>query len=186
METAKSDNKLIVATDIAKNYALESEIRRSSRNRLLRCPDPDCTAPVVKYCHGDKRLPYFSHIENDDCDYAKFDQSENEVFKNVRRTFYSHLKENGFVVTPEVKVLKHHYTHLLFEYEDHKIAVEFGSNQTTIGNVDQLNNQYDKAAIHVNWICVDHTEKYFEEDTTFFLKRYGLNDSNNKSILVVG
>ena len=87
----------------------------------------------------------------------------------------------------EVKVLEHHYTHLLFTMPTgQRIAVELGTQQTTVKQIEELAEEYRSRGILVNWIVVgDIAELPVAEDKINFLKRYSLNESKNKDFILV-
>lgn len=53
MEKALLDGQVVYASQIAKNYMTEKNIRLFSREKKLRCTDPGCKKPLVRYCHGE-------------------------------------------------------------------------------------------------------------------------------------
>ena len=53
METAFYNGELIIASQAAKKYDTEKEIRGASSSRLLLCTDSDCKCKVLHYCHGE-------------------------------------------------------------------------------------------------------------------------------------
>ena len=120
MERAFWNGTLYTATEIACDYKLEKEIRKASGRKELRCPDPECQNPVVRYCHGEIKEAFFAHLNNDLCDYAKFDKENTQIIRKIRHMIFEHFKNKGYKVQAEVKILKHHYTHLFFEMFDGK------------------------------------------------------------------
>lgn len=86
----------------------------------------------------------------------------------------------------EVKILEHHYTHLLFDLSDgSQIAVEIGTRQLSANRIDSLSDEYSKKGIAVKWIVIGNIDATVRENQTYFLKRYLLNESKNKDLLVV-
>ena len=109
-----------------------------------------------------------------------------ETPRSIRRAIYENFKNNGYHVRPEVKILAHHYTHLLFDMENgRRIAVEIETQHLSANKIDKLTDEYNKQDIAVKWIVVGNTNKQLRENQTFFLKRYQLNESKNKDLLVV-
>ena len=109
MERGIWQEKPLMAMEIAEDYELEKEIRRASSRGELRCPDPDCGSPLLKYCHGEIRGAYFAHRTQEDCDYARFDQVNGGVMQNIRRCLYEVLRQQELAVEVEAKVLPHRY-----------------------------------------------------------------------------
>lgn len=186
MENALWNGQLLIATDIAKDYLLEKEIRKASGRKELYCPDPECQHPILRYCHGEIKDAFFAHLNNEQCDYAVFDKENTQIMRTVRRNIYENFKNKGYNVCPEVKILAHHYTHLLFDMaEGSKIAVEIGTQRLSANRIDSLTDEYRKVGIPVKWIVLGNTDTPVRENHTFFLKRYLLNESINKDLLVV-
>lgn len=186
MENAIWGERLLTATDIAKDYQVEKEVRKASGRKELRCPDPECQHPIIRYCHGEIKEAFFAHLNNRFCDYADFDKTNTQVMRNVRRRIYEHFKAAGYQVRLEVKVLEHHYTHLLFDmYDGNRVAVEIGTQQLTANLMDSLTSEYRKNNIFVKWIVIANAEVSVNECQTYFLKRYLLNESANKDLIVV-
>jgi len=185
MENAIWNGEPIHASEIAKNYFVEKEIRKASARGELLCPDYDCQSPILKYCHGEIKEPYFAHRDLADCDYMRFEKSSG-LFHSIRLRLYEHFKEKHYPVQMEVKVLKHHYSHLLFQWEDgSRTAIELGTKSTTVKEIDSINAEYAQENIDVIWLVVDQPKKTIKEDHTYFLKRYCLNESANHSLLVL-
>lgn len=186
MDNAQWNGKLLIASEIAKDYLLEKEIRKASGHKKLHCPDPECQNPILRYCHGEKKDAFFAHLNNEHCDYADFDRQNTQIMRSVRRTIYEQFKNKGFQVYPEVKILDHHYTHLYINMgEGKKIAIEIGTQRITANRIDTLTDAYRKKSIAVKWLVIDNTDTHVQEDQTYFLKRYLFNESQNKDLLVV-
>lgn len=159
MENALWNGQLLIATDIAKDYLLEKEIRKASGRKELHCPDPECQHPILRYCHGEIKDAFFAHLNNEQCDYAVFDKENTQIMRTVRRNIYENFKNKGYNVCPEVKILAHHYTHLLFDMADgSKIAVEIGTQRLSANRIDSLTDEYRKVGIPVKWIVLGNTD----------------------------
>lgn len=159
------------------NYELEREVRLASRNRQLYCVDKNCPQPIVKYCHGEKKGAYFSHICDSGCDYAAFDKRYEE-FKEVRSKLCEHLLSSGFEADVEQKLLEHRYSQLSYVGTDGRLrAVEFGNNRTGADRIFKTEEEYGEKDIGLQWIVIGKiTEKRFEHEF-FFLKRFLLNEA---------
>lgn len=186
MENALWNGKLYTATEIAESYELEKSIRKASGRKELRCPDADCSSPVLRYCHGEIKGAYFAHLDNCTCDYAEFDKENTQLIRKVKRIIYESFVAQGYDVQLEEKLLPRHYTHLLFAMPSgKKIAVELGTQRTTANQIDDFSEQYAAIGIDVKWIVISNSQTLVKENETFFLKRYLLNESRRKDILVL-
>ena len=186
MENALWNGQLYTATDIAESYDLEKSIRKASGRKELRCPDADCPSPILRYCHGEIKSAFFAHLDNCTCDYAEFDKENTQLMRKVKRTIYDSFVAQGYDVQLEVKLLPRHYTHLLFTMPTgKKIAVELGTQRTTANRIDYLSEQYERIGVDVKWIVISNSQTPVKENETFFIKRYLLNESKRKDILVL-
>lgn len=186
MENAIWKGQIYTATNIAESYELEKSIRKASGRKELRCPDPDCPNPILRYCHGEIKCAFFAHLDNCTCDYAEFDKENTQLMRQVKRTLYDSFTSRGFDVQIEVKLLPRHYTHLLFTIPGgKKIAVELGTQRTTANRIDYLAEQYKSIGVDVKWIVISNYKTPVKENETFFIKRYLLNESKRKDILIL-
>lgn len=186
MENALWKDKPLLASVIADDYALEKEIRKASGRKELRCPDPDCQFPIVRYCHGEIKDAFFAHLNNELCDYAKFDSENTQVMRSIRKKIYENFKARGFQVQTEIKLLRHHYSHLIFDFSDGlRIAVEIGTQRLSANRIDSLTEQYKEIGVPVKWIVLGDTDMPVRENQTYFVKRYALNESANRDLMVV-
>lgn len=186
MENAIWNGEGLVACEVARDYFREKAIREASYAGQLRCPDEGCLSPVLKYCHGEIREPYFAHRDNADCDYIRFEKTSG-VFHGLRLALYEHFKACDYSVELEKKVLEHHYSHLFFEWEDgSRTAIELGTKATNVREVECLREQYAEAGIQVLWLVADQPGKSICEEHTYFLKRFCLNESVGKDLIVIG
>lgn len=185
MENAVWNGTCLLACEVAQDYTREKEIRKASFAGELRCPDEGCLSPVLKYCHGEIKAPYFAHRDNADCDYMRFERNAG-VFRELRVSLYEHFKACDYPVYLEKKILKHHYSHLFFEWEDgSQTALELGTKNTNVREVENMQEQYKEAGVQTMWLVVDHTGKSISEDHTYFMKRFCLNESVKKDLIVI-
>ena len=141
MEYALYNGNKISATAVAEDYNFEKSVRIAGSSKKLLCPDPDCDCRLLKYCHGDVEDAYFAHLNNANCDYAKFDSEIPNEIRTIRTKLFNAFKEKGYNVSLEEKIIPHHYTHLVFNMPDgNRIALELGSQQTTAEKIESLNN----------------------------------------------
>lgn len=186
MENGIWKDNIVSASEVSENYKLEKLIRKASYNKELLCTDPDCQSPILRYCHGEVKGAYFAHLNGNSCDYALFDKKDSSIVRNVRKNLYKNFMKRGYNVSLEVKILPHHYTHLLFSTNSNsKIAVEIGTRQVTASKIDNLVDEYKRYDVAVKWIVVDNTYAIFQENQTYFLKRYLLNESLNKDVIII-
>ena len=186
MENALWNEKLITAAKISSDYYLEKQIRMASGRKELFCPDPDCKNSVLRYCHGEKKEAYFAYLNNVDCDYAKFDKENSSVLKKIKKLLYEHFVGLGYDVNFEVKLLKHHYTHLLITKTDGKqIAIELGTQRLSANKLENLTRKYNEAGVSVCWIVVSELNFALKENQTYFIKRYSLNESRSKTLITI-
>lgn len=186
MENALWNGERLLACEVAGDYYTEKKIRKASYQGELRCPDPECKSPILKYCHGEIREPYFAHRDKEECDYVFFER-DNGVFHGLRLALYEHLRAFGYDVQMEAKVLKHHYSQLLFTWRDgSRTAVELGTKATNLKDVERINAEYEQGGIEVLWLVVDQPGKSVQEEHTYFLKRFCLNESVNGDLFVLG
>ncbi len=185
MEFALWNGKKISASEVSAEYSYEVQVRDVSSKELL-CPDPNCANPILRYCHGDKKDAYFAHICNEHCDYGDYDRDTPSQIKLVCKRLYTHLASLGFNVQMEVKVLKHHYTHILVTTDNNvKIAVELGNQRTSEKHIEKITQEYEDSGILVQWIVVDNLDIPDGEDRVYCLKRYILNESTNNDLIII-
>lgn len=185
MQNGLFEKRLLSAAEIEKNYEFEKIIRRASTNKALKCPDPDCQSPVIRYCHGNIKKAYFSHLSNAKCDYARYDQETDESLRNVIELVYERLS-SSHKIQREVKTLSHHYTPLLIiDHDGTKIALEIISDQLAIRPHETLLSQFAKASLQVQWIIVSDVLRIADENKVDYLRRYQLNESPEKFLLLI-
>ena len=186
MENAIWQSKNLIASDIANEFELEHKVRKASSRKELRCPDPVCISPIVRYCHGEIKGAYFAHLNNDKCDYADFDKNDTPVIRLIRLKLYKYFSERGYSVKCEQKVLDHHYSQLYFVMQTgNRIALELGTKQTTANVIDSLSDEYKHRGIGVRWLVVSDTNYGSKENELFYLKRYLLNRTTYQEFLII-
>ncbi len=185
MDKAIFNGKIVSAYEISLDYSLEKAVRIASRNRQLKCVDPLCKNPVLKYCHGDKKQAYFAHIVNTECDYDTFDKTDTEELKALRNQLAMHFASLGFSVQTEVKLLPHHYSPLFCTKGDCSFAIETGTAKTTTKQYDNLMAEYAAKGICAQWIVLGEEPIYFKENGISFLKRCLLNESETHDCILL-
>jgi hypothetical protein len=86
----------------------------------------------------------------------------------------------------EVKILDHHYSHLIFDMADGtKVAVEIGTKSISANRADSLRSQYNSKGVSLKWIVLDNVDIAVNEKHTFFLKRHLLNESTKQDLIVI-
>lgn len=184
MENAIWNGVHLIAQEVArKSYDYEKIVRMASARGELVCPDIECRHRRLCYRNGEKVSAYFAHyeLENESCDYAAFDKENTGIMKQAALRLYEHFKEKGYQVRPEVKLLSHHYTHLVLE--EH--AIELGSKHMRAPQLEQLKQEYHKMHRQVQWIFIGGIVDSFQEHQTYFLKRSMLHEAGNHSLLVM-
>ena len=185
MEFAIWNGKKISASEVSAEYSFETQVRDVSSKELL-CPDPNCAYPILRYCHGDKKDAYFAHICNEHCDYGDYDRDTPSQMKLVCKCLYTHLASLGYNVQMEVKVLEHHYTHILITTDNNeRVAIEFGNQRTSEKRIEKITQEYKDEGISVQWIVVDNFDTPEGEDRVYCLKRYILNESPNCDLIII-
>ena len=184
MEKAIFNGNPYIAIDVANSFEAEERIRIASGRKELRCPDADCKNPILKYCHGKKKVPYFSHLNNCSCDYAIFDRETAPILRKVKIALYKHLLKQGFDVKLDVKIIPHHYTHILVTLCNREVALEFGTSKMTACKIEELTYKYKELGVDVRWIEVsEHELLISREEDAVFIERYSLNKSETKDVL---
>lgn len=112
MEKCLYKKQLIIASDVASDYAIEEEIRKAGQTKQLFCADPDCGQPVM-YCRGAVVSPHFRHFDNSICNYNEFSKKKNVSidFINARKAIYNSLSKK-YEVQLEAKVSSKHWCDL--------------------------------------------------------------------------
>ena len=186
MEHAVWKGKMISASEIAEDFEIENSVRVASRNKELRCPDPECKQPLIKYCHGDVKEAYFAHVNHGACDYAAFDKETTPVVKFIQQKLFEHFKSLGYDVDQEIKILPHHYTQLVISFDDgDSLALEIGTQKTTKETADNLRMKYQDKGINFQWIIIGNPNDRVQEDHVCFIKRQQLNLPHNGDLFII-
>lgn len=186
MEHAVWNGKLISTSEVAKTYIYEKAVRNASKLKELECPDTDCICRTLRYCHGEKKGPYFAHRDNAFCDYEEYDRETPSVVKKIKFLLFEHFKNIGYDVEQEKKLIPHHYTHIVIKGSDGALyAIEIGTQSTTVGRIEYLVQEYKKIGVKLRWLVVSEIKEEIQEAEVFFLKRYLLNESGNKEVIIV-
>lgn len=185
MENAKWNGKLYVASDVSKEYDTEKKIRKASGRRELRCPDPECKNSAVKYCRGQKNVPYFAHIRKSSCEYEKFDKENTPIIRKIKNILYETLQSRGFNVQLDAKLIPHHYTHLVIECGEKKLAIELTTRNISANRIDFIASEYKKSSINVKWVVINELEKPGQESDLAFIKRFIINETDKRDVIEV-
>ena len=160
MEKAKWNGNEYIATEVADCYDLVKKIKIASENKEIFCIDPECSSPILRYCNGPQKRAYFAHLDNSNCDYAKFDKKNTKIMRCVKRMIFKSFNEKGFNVDMEVKVLPKHYSHLLFTlWNGKRIVLELGTPRTSAKTIDSLSKEYAKIGIECKWLVISNFDK---------------------------
>ena len=186
MEYAIWNKTVLSATEVSEKFEDERQVRLLSKEKQLKCPDAECQNPIVRYCHGEKKIAYFAHLSNCSCDYGQFDRNNSFVLRGVRVKLMKIVQKAGVNVKAEQKVLDHHYCQLLIELsENKKIAVEFGTAKTDVSYIEKLEKEYREKSIAIKWFFVGDTHNGLRENNLYYLKRHSLNRTANEQFIII-
>ncbi len=96
-------------------------------------------------------------IQNED-----FELGCNEQIQRVREKIYNHFSSHGYSVEKYKKALPNHYSHLLFDFNGEKLAIEVIDDSISKRRVEELINQYQKDKIQVQWVVSVYSD-YIED-----------------------
>ena len=183
METALWNGILYTISEIAEDYELENRIRAAKKE--LRCPDPNCANPILRYCHGDQRN-YFAHLDNCECNYKRYEKDLTPLIRKVKSIVYDVLRAKGFNIKIDARITETEYAHLLIELSDEKrLAIEFATPQITQKRVRKIIDKYNRSDIELCWIVVSNFQTPLFENDTCFIKRHLLNESINHDVIIL-
>lgn len=183
METALWNGRLYTISEIADDYELENRIRAAKKE--LRCPDPNCASPILRYCHGDQRN-YFAHLHNCECNYKRYEKDLTPLIRKIKPIVYDVLKAKGFNIKIDARITATEYAHLLIEFPDKKrLAIEFATPQITQNRVRKIIDKYNRSDIELCWIVVSNFQTPLFENDTCFIKRHLLNESINHDVIIL-
>lgn len=186
MNKAILNGQIIYASDIMMDYKLENKIRDLSRTGKLMCPDGCCDAPVLKYCHGNKRKhSYFSHRNTSSCDYDKYDKQNTDVIDSIKNKLYEHLIANGVKCEADVKVINRHYAHLAIYEDDMTIAIELVSDSLSKRKTNDLVSLYKNNSVSVIFVVIGSDNQLKEEYEANYVRRFSLNETKNNNLLII-
>lgn len=188
IEKAIWKGKEIFAFEISQDYNDEKIIRQASGRKELLCPDENCKNRILKYCHGEKKQPYFAHVVNTDCGYEKYDNETTEYTKAIKRLLYSHLKKHGYDVKMDVKLVDKHYSHLVVIENGVSYPIEIFTKFSSANRLDTIKRKYDEKQIKSNWIVTDinpNDDDSVVESELSFAKRFSLNETDDNSLITI-
>ena len=183
METALWNGRLYTISEIADDYELENRIRAAKKE--LRCPDPNCASPILRYCHGDQRN-YFAHLHNCECNYKRYEKDLTPLIRKVKPIVYDVLRAKGFNIKIDARITATEYAHLLIElFDEKRLAIEFATPQITQKRVRKIIDKYNRSNIDLRWIVVSNFQTPLFENDTCFIKRHLLNESINHDVIIL-
>lgn len=185
MEKAIWQGKTICASDIKDKWEYEKNIRLASANRELMCPDIGCHSPILKYCHGNLKRPYFAHKKSSECDYDKYDRQNTPDIDNIKLLIYRHLISKGFKADIDSKVSDHHYAHVVIYQDNKKFAIELVQDSITVQKINKLVSLYKKANTNCVFIVIGSDVALQKESDSNFVRRFSLNESDNNGLLII-
>jgi len=185
MQSAMWNGKRIYAWNVAEDYAYEKEVRLASSRKELRCKDKDCTHPVLRYCNGDKKEPYFAHLDASDCDYSKFERTFG-VMENLTARLAQILQKNGYDVDVQEKLIKGHITYIVaWKAGETPVAIDFITHMKGVEDIEGWAKSYQENHIPYTFIVADRKLDITSERKTFFAKRYSLNETANNYLVII-
>lgn len=147
MEKCLYNGEEILASEIAKDYGIEEEIRKAGQDKRLMCIDKDCCQPVL-YCRGAIRLPYFRHYDLSlQCAYNSFSKKKNASFEFIcaRKEIYDALVKNYASVKLEEKIFPTHWCDIILNIDNSVLPIELVNNYMTPRKYRSLQNTYQQA-----------------------------------------
>jgi hypothetical protein len=184
MERAIWKGKEYYAINIANLNNDDEQVFRNLSGKELYCPDPMCQSPLLKYCHGDIKKAYFSHLNNSHCDYAKFDKDTTPLIKTIKDLLYNHLLSLGYTPNLDEKIGKC-YMHVTLQTGDKKLAFEIGTQNTLMKRIESVEENCSGNDVVVKWIVISQNNAHDHESEVSCLKRHCLNNSINNDLLIV-
>ena len=185
MEKAIWKGKILYASDVKDEYEFENVIRLASSNGELQCPDGCCDSPTLKYCHGNKKRPYFAHKHTSDCDYDTYDKSNTQIVNDIKLSVCNHLTNNGFKVDMDVKMFEHQYAHVVINENDNPYVIVIVQNSVTARKISRIVSQYKVHKIPIKFLVIGNATILQNESDYNFIRRFSLNDSANNDLLVI-
>lgn len=185
MEKAILDGQIIYASDVKENYEYEKYIRECSSCGKLKCPDKNCSLPTLKYCHGNKKEPYFAHKDASACDYDKYDRENTEAINHIKCLLYTLLSSQNIKIDTDVKVSAHHYSHLVVYAENKKYAFEILKDSATVRRIDKIAKEYEDSDIVFSLIVIGDYYNLKSEYNANHVRRFSLNESMYNELLVI-
>ena len=185
MEKAILDGQIIYASDVKENYEYEKYIRECSSKGRLKCPDKNCSLPTLRYCHGNKKEPYFAHRDASSCDYDKYDRENSATINHIKCLLYTLLSSQNIKVDSDVKVFAHHYAHLVVYTENKKYAFEILKDSTTARKIDKIAKEYENNDIVFTLIVIGEDYDLKRESNANHIRRFSLNESVNNELIVI-
>lgn len=185
MEKAIWQGKTIYASDAKDKYEFEKKIRLASANGELQCPDGNCDSPTLKYCHGNKKRPYFAHKHTSDCDYDTYDKNNTQSINDIKSLVYNHLINKGFKADIDVKIFEHQYAHIVIYENDNPYVIEIVQNSVTARKISRIVSRYENHKIPIKFLIIGNETILQNESDYNFIRRFSLNDSDNNELLVI-
>lgn len=185
MEKAIWKGEIIYASDVKDKYEFENVIRLASANGELQCPDGCCDSPTLKYCHGNKKRPYFAHKHTSNCDYDTYDKSNTQNINDIKLLVYNHLTNKGFKVEMDVKMFEHQYAHIVVNENNNPYVIVIVQNSVTARKISRIVSQYKIHKIPIKFLVIGNATISQNESNYNFIRRFSLNDSANNDLLVI-
>ena len=185
MQLAIWNGKRIYAREVAEDYFLEKEVRRASANKEIRCAQKDCPHPALRYCNGDKKEPYFAHLDASDCDFSRFERNFG-VMESLTIRLAQILEKNGYEVVMHERLFPGHITYLMAgKLGETPVAIDFITHMKGVEDIDGWAKSYRENNIPYTFIVADRKLDITSERNTFFAKRYSLNETTHNYLVII-
>ena len=178
MQKASWNGQSLYAYEVAEDFDFETVIRKASVRKQLLCEDPGCKTPIVRYCNGGEKEPFFAHLINSGCDYCKYEKKSASTIPIMKKVAQI-LKSKGYNIDIENKLIPGHITQITADLDlNNKVAVDFISRQKGVFEIEGIAREYTLRNIDYTFVVADDSLILKDETRAFFAKRYALNKYN--------
>ena len=101
---------------------------------------------------------------------------------------YLHLKDHGYDVKMDVKLVDKHYSHLVVIENGVSYPIEIITKFSSANRLDTIKRKYDEKQIKSNWIVTDinsNDDYDVVESELYFAKRFSLNETDDNSLITI-
>lgn len=129
----------------------ESQLKEWAKKKIILCPV--CNKPY-EYCHGKVKIPYFRHMDKNECD-SIYSEPETEEHLNGKYDLYKWLLSQNDVSNvkleawiPETK----QRPDIMFDFNGIKYVIEYQCSPISSEYLER-HELYQMMNIHDIWIC---------------------------------